>query len=116
MFVGFVIYYFMADFLTRIQLQELPTLSIVPYLHLNISRRKIILFLNIRGMFSVFNIAPLFLFLPFITTKIAADYGSKAMWMMILVLISLIVINNYLVLYLKRKLFSNVFFLLVALV
>lgn len=113
-FIGFIIYYFLADFLTRIQMQELPTLSIVPYLHLNISRRKIILFLNIRGLFSVFNIAPLFLFLPFISTKIAADYGSKVMWMMILVLLSLIVLNNYLVLYLKRKLFSNVFFLLVG--
>ena len=111
-FIGFVIYYFLADFLSRIQMQELPTLSIVPYLHLNISRRKIILFLNIRGIFSAFNIAPLFLFLPFISTKIAAIYGSQVMWMMILVLISFIVINNYLVLYLKRKLFSNFFFLL----
>lgn len=113
-FIGFIFYYFLADFLFRIQLQELPTLSIVPYLHLNISRKKIISFLNIRGLFSVFNIAPLFIFLPFISTKIGTTYGSLVMWMMIVILVSLIVLNNYLVLYLKRKLFSNFFFLLIG--
>lgn len=114
-FIGFIIYYFLADFLFRIQLQELPTLSIVPYLHLNISRKKIISFLNIRGLFSVFNIAPLLIFIPFISTKIAVGYGIVVMWMMVLILLSLIVLNNYLVLYLKRKLFSNFFFLLTGL-
>src|SRR5680860_615974 len=35
-FYGIILYYFMIDFLVRIAVQELPTLSIQPYLILNI--------------------------------------------------------------------------------
>src|SRR4051794_12010927 len=37
-FNGFILYYFAVDFVMRMQLQELPTLSIAPYLHLKIPR------------------------------------------------------------------------------
>src|SRR5690606_33265075 len=33
-FNGFILYYFLIDLLMRFQLQELPTLSVKPYLHL----------------------------------------------------------------------------------
>ena len=41
-FNGLILYYFAIDFLMRLQLQELPTLSIIPYLHLNIAKKRII--------------------------------------------------------------------------
>ena len=45
-FNGIILYYFAFDFIMRMQFQELPTLSIIPYLHLKIQKSKIIKFLN----------------------------------------------------------------------
>jgi hypothetical protein len=101
-FNGFILYYFAVDFLMRMQLQELPTLSIVPYLHLKIPRNKIVRFLNVRSLFSVFNILPLFIFIPFCCTAIAGIYGSVAAIMYMVAIVSLCVFNNYTVMYIKR--------------
>lgn len=76
-FNGLIIYYFMLDFLLRLQFQELPTISIQPYLHLNIKRKKIVKFLNIKGILSAFNILPFVVFLPFIFTKITTLYNGN---------------------------------------
>lgn len=101
-FNGFILYYFAVDFLMRMQLQELPTLSIAPYLHLKIPRHKIVRFLNIRSLFSAFNILPLFIFIPFCCTAIASVYGSFAAIMYIVAILSLCAFNNYTVMYIKR--------------
>lgn len=101
-FNSYIIYYFALDFLMRLQLQELPTLSIVPYLHLRIPKRKIVRFLNIRSLFSAFNIFPLFLFLPFSIGYIGDIHGSLVSVMYVIAVLSLVVFNNYLALYLKR--------------
>lgn len=101
-FNGFILYYFAVDFLMRLQLQELPTLSIVPYLHLNIPRQKIVNFLNIRCLFSAFNILPLFIFIPFCSTAIADVYSPSASVMYIVAIVSLCVFNNYTAMYIKR--------------
>ncbi|WP_316816934.1 DUF5687 family protein [Pedobacter nyackensis] len=101
-FNGFILYYFAVDFLMRMQLQELPTLSIVPYLHLKIPRRKIVSFLNIRSLFSAFNILPLFIFIPFCCTAIASVYGSFPAIMYVIAILSLCAFNNYVVMYIKR--------------
>lgn len=101
-FNGFILYYFVVDFLMRLQLQELPTLSIVPYLHLNIPRQKIVNFLNIRCLFSAFNILPLFIFIPFCSTAIADVYSPFASVMYIVAIVSLCVFNNYTAMYIKR--------------
>lgn len=114
-FNGFILYYFLADFLARTQLQELPVLGVVPYLHLNISRNKIINYLNLSGFASAFNIIPLFLFVPFIASHIMNTYGRYTGWMFIIAILSLVVFNNYLALYLKRKGASNFRYLLASL-
>ena len=101
-FNSYIIYYFALDFMMRIQLQELPTLSIVPYLHLRIPKSKIVRFLNIRSLFSAFNILPLFLFLPFSCSYIADIHGSLVSLMYVISILSLLILNNYLALYLKR--------------
>lgn len=107
-FNGLILYYFAFDFMMRIQLQELPTLSIVPYLHLRISRKTLINFLNIKALFSAFNLIPLFIFLPFCFTKILTTHGILVMAMYLIVLFSLTLFNNYLVLYIKRKSINNI--------
>lgn len=109
-FNGFILYYFLIDLAMRLQLQELPTLSIIPYLHLNISRKQIVNFLNVKSLFSLFNFLPFFVFFPFIVTNIAAILGKNIVLMYILSIISIAVFNNYLILYLKRKAINNVMF------
>lgn len=101
-FNGFILYYFALDFLMRLQLQDLPTLSIVPYLHLNIPKSKIVNFLNVRAIFNAFNVFPLFIFIPFSTTFITDIYGGDVSAMYCIAIISLIVSNNYTALYTKR--------------
>ncbi|MBS1737777.1 MAG: hypothetical protein JSS98_14405 [Bacteroidetes bacterium] len=113
-FNGFMLYYFMVMFLVRIQLQELPTMSIVPYLHLNISRNKIINFLNVKSLFSVFNVLPLIIFLPFSLTLIAQAKGTQVGFLYVVIVLSMMVLNNFLVLYLKRKSIGNVLYVFIG--
>lgn len=101
-FNGLILYYFSIDFIMRMQLQELPTLSIVPYLHLKIPKYKIVNFLNIRSLFSAFNLLPLFIFIPFCCTAISNIYGSFVALMYIVTIVSLSIFNNYAVMYIKR--------------
>ncbi len=114
-FNGIILYYFAFDFLMRLQLQDIPTLSIIPYLHLKISKRKIINFLNAKALFSAFNIWPLFLFFPFIFIEIGGVEGPLAALMYVIAILSIMVFNNYFVLYLKRKSITNILFTLIGL-
>lgn len=107
-FNGFILYYFLFDLAIRTQMQELPTLSIIPYLHLNISRKQIVNFLNIKSLFSFFNLLPLFIFLPFSLIKIGPSLGAFAALAYVISILSLTIFNNYLVLYLKRKSINNI--------
>lgn len=111
-FNGVILYYFALDFVMRLQLQELPTLSIIPYLHLKVPKGKIINFLNIKALFSAFNIWPIFLFFPFIFMEIIDEYGGFAAVMYIISIISITLFNNYLILYIKRKSITNLLFTL----
>jgi hypothetical protein len=106
-FNGVILYYFAVDFLMRMQLQELPTLSVVPYLHLKIPKKKIVNFLNTRALFSAFNVLPLFLFLPFCATAISGVYDSFTALMYVISILSLTVFNNYAALYIKRRSIQN---------
>ncbi|MBB6273150.1 hypothetical protein HDF26_003610 [Pedobacter cryoconitis] len=101
-FNGVILYYFAFDFLIRLQLQDLPILAIAPYLHLNIPKHKLVSFLNIRALFSGFNILPLLIFFPFILLKINHVHGLFAGLMYLLAIFSLMLLNNYSALYFKR--------------
>lgn len=114
-FNGLILYYFALEFILRLQLQELPTLSIIPYLHLRIPKSKIIRFLNVKALFSAFNLWPFFIFLPFCFVKIMPTYGGFAVLMYIIAILSIMLFNNFLVLYIKRKSISNIWFTVIGL-
>ncbi|WP_316741385.1 DUF5687 family protein [Pedobacter antarcticus] len=101
-FNGLLLYYFALDFLTRFQLQDLPALAIVPYLHLRIPKEKILAFLQLRPLFSVFNLIPFFIFTPFILSEISLISDTLTASMYLFALLCLVLWNNYAVLYLKR--------------
>jgi hypothetical protein len=106
-FSGFILYYFAYDFIIRFMLQDLPVLTIKPYLIQQIRRRELIRFLNIRSLLNVFNLLPLVIFFPFIITVIGIRFGSFATAGFLIALGFFAITNNYLVLYLKRKIEFN---------
>ena len=75
-FCGIILIYFLFDLLMRLQLQELPTLRVQPYLHLPIKRNTLVRYLAITAVFSVFNLWPFVLFMPFVFKVVAADLGA----------------------------------------
>ncbi|WP_432708712.1 DUF5687 family protein [Pedobacter sp.] len=115
-FNGLILYYFAVDFLMRLQLQELPTLSIVPYLHLNIPKKTLVNFLNIRALFNVFNLIPIVLFFPYCLISISEDFGAATGIMYAVVIFSLTLFNNYLALYIKRRSMANMPFVIALLI
>ncbi len=106
-FCGFILYYFFADILMRFLLQDLPTLTIQPYLIQNIKRRQLISFLNIRSLFNFFNLLPLLLFIPFSVVIIGGKFGAAASAGFLISIFFLTVFNHFLILYIKRKIIVN---------
>lgn len=102
-FCGFVLVYFVFDLFSRIQLQELPTLRVQPYLQLPIKRNTIVGYLTFTGLFSVFNLWPFLLFWPFIFGHLLPVSGGLAAFGFIVAILGLSIFNNYLALYFKRK-------------
>ena len=105
-FSGIVLYYFLFDLLLRLQLQELPTLRVQPYLHLPIKRDTIVRYLSITALLSAFNLWPILLFTPFIVKIIGHEHGASVASLFIIAVLALTIFNNNLALYIKRK--SNV--------
>ncbi|HYH14933.1 MAG TPA: DUF5687 family protein [Flavisolibacter sp.] len=106
-FCGFILYFFAIDVLIRFLVQDLPTLTIQPYLAHNIRRKQLITFLNIRSLFSFFTLLPLLLFAPFILTTIAKTYGGVTAMAFLVAIMGLTVFNHFFVLFIKRKMIFN---------
>jgi len=110
-FCGFILYYFFIDILLRFAMQELPVLTIVPYLGQNIRRSQMVGFLNIRSLFHFLNLMPLLFFVPFACTDIAVQHGIPASAAFVAAIIFIILFNNFLVLYIKRRTIINTWWL-----
>jgi hypothetical protein len=113
-FCGIILLYYLFDLLLRLQLQELPTLRVQPYLHLPVKRNSLVRYLAFTALFSAFNLWPFLLFVPFILKIIAAGSGSMAAIAFIIAITGLTVFNNYLALYIKRKSNLNGWVFLIA--
>lgn len=101
-FNSIILYYFMVDILMRFQLQELPILSIQPYLNQNIRKKTIIGFLNTRSLFYFLNFLPLIIFLPFILRTIAPSHSWDVTTGYIIAILSITCFNNFLTQWMKR--------------
>jgi len=106
-FCGFILYYFLSDVLIRFMIQDLPTLTIQPYLVQNIRRSQLIRFLNVRSMITAINFVPLFLFIPFTIMVIAPKYGGITAFAFIISIVSFTLFNHFVILYVKRKSIIN---------
>ena len=113
-FCGIILLYYLVDLFMRLQLQELPTLRVQPYLQLPVKRNALVRYLAFTALLSVFNLWPFVLFMPFIFKIIATDSGLTAAFAFLIALAGFAVFNNYLALYIKRKSNLNGWVFLIA--
>jgi hypothetical protein len=113
-FCGIILLYYLIDLFMRLQLQELPTLRVQPYLQLPVKRNSLVGYLAFAGLLSVFNLWPFILFGPFILKIMATDSGSMVPFAFIVSIAGLTLFNNYLALYIKRKSNLNGWVFLIA--
>ncbi|MGB0522248.1 MAG: DUF5687 family protein [Flammeovirgaceae bacterium] len=103
LFNSFIFMYLLADLGMRFFLQDLPTLSIQPYLHLPISRSKIVHYLLIKSLGSFFNFFPLLILIPVTLRIMQPDYGMSNALIWLGSLFMLMLINNFIATYFKRQ-------------
>ena len=112
LFTSYIIYYFLIGLLFRFQMQELPSLSIQPYLTQNIPRKMMLRFLNVRSLVHIINFLPLFVFIPFTIVVITPAYGTVVAVCFLITMFALVINNHFLNMYIKRKSISNSWYLL----
>ncbi|MDB4999021.1 MAG: hypothetical protein JWR76_98 [Mucilaginibacter sp.] len=113
-FCGILLVYYLFDLLTRMQLQELPTLKVQPYLHLPVKRNSVVGYLALTALLSFFNLWPIVIFGPFIIKIILPASGGLVALAFFVSIIALALFNNYLAMYIKRKANLNGWVFLVA--
>ena len=111
-FASCLLYYFLLDVLTRFQMQELPTLSVKPYLNLDIKRRQIINYLSFISLASGFNLAPFILTLPFLIKIVLPQHGFQIFAGLLIAILGFTIFNHFFSLWLKRKVNLNAWWML----
>lgn len=97
-FYQWILWYLFADYLMRCLMQSVPSLEVKPYLRLRIRRKKLANNLIIRSLFSIFNVLPLFLVVPFALMVLAPSQGTAAALLFIAGSLLLLMLNNMLAL------------------
>ncbi|MEZ4947565.1 MAG: DUF5687 family protein [Cyclobacteriaceae bacterium] len=113
---GLLIYYFIGELITRYFMQNLPAWDVHAYMHLPISRSRIVNFLLCRSMLHVINTFVILLFSPFALSVVANAYGTLHAWIWLLSLWFVSMINHFIVVLVKQKLANNAWGLLVFIV
>jgi hypothetical protein len=111
-FATCLLYYFLLDILMRFQLQELPTLSVKPYLILAIKRHQIINYLSFISLSSGFNLAPFILTLPFLVKVVLVQEGYSVFGGLLIAIAGFTMLNHFFILWLKRKVNLNAWWML----
>lgn len=97
-FHQWILWYLFADYLMRCFVQSVPSLEVKPYLRLRIRRKKLANNLIVRSCFTLFNILPLFLIIPFAVMVLAPSQGTAAALLFIAGSALLLMLNNMLAL------------------
>lgn len=106
LFTQFLFYYFLLDLFIRFLFQQIPTLSIQPYLTLPIKKSKLLHYPLVKSIFSFMNLFALLLILPFFIKNISLSQHFQFSFIWLVSVLSLIGSNNFLV-FLLKKYFSK---------
>ena len=103
-FSGGILLYLMADLAMRFFLQDLNVISVQHYLSLPISKKRIVHFLLQSSIFNFFNLLPLLAIVPWAIRVIPSEYGTVHTIIWPIAMVSVILANHFLAIYLKRVL------------
>ncbi|MCX6235876.1 MAG: DUF5687 family protein [Bacteroidetes bacterium] len=103
LFNGILLYYFLSDLVVRFFIQQLSAFSFEAYLHMPVKKPAIVHYAVLKTKLSIFNILPLFIFIPFAFKVIPQVYSSGISWIWLISVISLVLFNNFFASYLKRQ-------------
>ena len=101
---GALLYYFFIEFTLRFFLQNVPVLSIQPYLHLPIKKSQFLNFMLRKSQVSVFNLLALFLFTPTAIFKVSKEYGALTGLLWLTMIIGMVFTIHFLGILFKKKL------------
>jgi hypothetical protein len=101
-FTRLLFYYLLFDLIARFFFQQLPTISIQPYLTLPIKKSTLIHYPIIKSVFSFFNLLAILLILPFFIKNIYLTQSFQFSLLWIVTVLSLIAGNNFLNFSLKK--------------
>lgn len=101
-FTSLLFYYFLFDLIARFLIQQIPTLSIQPYLTLPIKKSTLIHYPIIKSVFSFFNLVAILLILPFFIKNIYLTQSLRFSLTWLVTVLSLIAGNNFLNFSLKK--------------
>ncbi|MDP4207730.1 MAG: DUF5687 family protein [Bacteroidota bacterium] len=112
-FNSYLIWYFVIDLLLRCTSQSLPTIDVVPYLRLNIKRGSVVKYLLIKAFVSVFNFFPWIVLIPYIINVLSYSAGPGAVLFFVVGMLLLIILNNYLAVFLNYLSQRNIAYFLI---
>lgn len=95
-FLMWILYYLAADYIIRCFLQQIPSLEVIPYLRFRIRRKKLVNHLLVRSSFSLFNILPFFIIIPFAVMVLGPSKGTPAALLFLAGCLMLVILNNLL--------------------
>lgn len=101
---GALLYYFFFEFMLRFFLQNVPVLSIQPYLHLPIKKSQFLNFMLRKSQVSVFNLLALFLFAPTAILMVAKEYGALTGLLWLTMIMGMVFSIHFLGILFKKKL------------
>lgn len=107
LFNGALLYYFAVDLILRYLMQGLPVIAAQPYFHLPVKKSLIVNYMLSKSKLFILNYLPLLVFIPWAVQTIAPEYGTTAALQWLFGLIFLIFTNNFIVIYVKRQIFSR---------
>ncbi|MEN8225039.1 MAG: DUF5687 family protein [Bacteroidota bacterium] len=106
-FNGALLYYFAIDLILRYLMQSLPVIAARPYFHLPVKKSVIVHYMLAKSKFFILNYLPLLVLIPWAIRTIALEYSDiqAAQWLLGIIL--LIFTNNFIIVYVKRQIFSR---------
>ena len=106
-FTGLLFYYFCIDLIIRFLFQQLPTLSIQPYLTVPIKKSHLLHYPLLISTTSFVNVMAILLFLPFFFKNICCVQSFQFSLTWIVFVLSLVGVNNFLNFSLKKYFSKN---------
>ena len=104
-----VIFWLAIELIFRFFMQSLPVMNIKPLLILPIKREKVIHYVLLKSVFSIYNLFPLLVILPFgITTIIEGNAGTASVLVWMFSLYILVLCVNYANFLIKKKFAENI--------